>query len=346
MQAVVLRSYSEGWDNIAVDVQPVPRPGVGEVLIRVAAAPINPSDLAFLRGRYAFTKPLPAVPGIECSGTVVAAGSGMLARRLQGKRVACAASETGGGTWADYLVAPARNCLTLPATVSNEQGAMALVNPLTAWALVDIARKRKARAVLQTAAAGALGRMIARLCLRVGLEAIHIVRRPEHVTVLHDLGALHVLDSSDPDFDRRLADLCRRLGASLAFDAVAGEMTGRLLAAMPSGSQIVVYGALSWEACAVDPATLIFSDKSVTGFYLVQWLRHKRLLSLIRLQRQVMPRLTGDLHSEIQARFALADARQALQTYESGMTRGKVLFTPSRLRTGVNACSVHERERG
>lgn len=325
MQAVVLRAYGEGWENIGVGQQPVPRPGPGEVLIRVAAAPINPSDLAFLRGRYAFKTPVPTIPGLEGSGTVVATGSGVLAQRLQGKRVACAASDT-GGTWAEYLVTSARTCIPLPDTVSDEQGAMALVNPLTAWALVDIARRRKTKAVVQTAAAGALGRMIARLCIRFGLDAIHIVRRPEQVDALHRVGARHLLDSSAPDFDTMFADLCRRLGATLAFDAVAGEMTGRLLAAMPRGSQVIVYGALSWEACTVDPGALIFADKSVTGFYLPLWLRHKSLPSLVLLQRRVVPLLTGDLHSEIQARFPLTEARQALQTYESAMTQGKVLF--------------------
>jgi NADPH:quinone reductase len=328
MQAVVLRSYGEGWENITIDHQPVPRPGAGEVLVRVAAAPINPSDLAFMRGLYAFKKTLPVVPGLEGSGTVVATGSGLLARRLQGKRVACAASDTGGGTWAEYLVTSARACLPLPTMVSDEQGAMALVNPLTAWALVDIARSGKTKAIVQTAAAGALGHMIARLCLRFGLDAIHIVRRPEQVSALQSLGAVHVLDSSAPDFDTMFADLCRRLGATLAFDPVAGDLTRRLLAAMPSGSQIIVYGALSWEPCTLDPGHIIFAGKSVTGFYLPLWLKQRSLPSLVLLQRRVMPLLAGDLHSEIQARFPLAEARQALQIYASGMTRGKVLLTP------------------
>jgi NADPH2:quinone reductase len=328
MQAVVLRSYGEGWENITIDQQPVPRPDAGEVLIRVAAAPINPSDLAFMRGLYAFEKNLPVVLGLEGSGIVVATGSGLLARRLHGKRVACAASDTGGGTWAEYLVTSARTCLPLPATVSDEQGAMALVNPLTAWALVDIARKRRTKAIVQTAAAGALGRMIARLCIRFGLDAIHIVRRPEQVSALQGVGAVHVIDSSAPDFDTMFADLCRRLGATLAFDAVAGDLTGRLLASMPSGSQIIVYGALSWEPCTFDPGAIIFAGESVTGFYLPLWIKQRSLLSMVLLQRRVMPLLTGELRSEIQARFPLAEARQALQTYESGMTRGKVLFTP------------------
>lgn len=170
--------------------------------------------------------------------------------------------------------------------------------------------------------------MIARLCLRVGLEAIHIVRRPEQVHALQEVGGRHVLDSSAPDFDRTLADHCRRLGATVAFDAVAGEMTGRLLAVMPAGSQVVVYGALSGAACTVNPRDLLFEEKSVTGFYLPHWLSHKGLPSLALLQRRVMPLLAGELHSEVQARFPLTGAGQALQTYERGMSRGKVLFTP------------------
>lgn len=147
MQAVILRTYGEGWESVTVEHQPVPRPG--EVLVRVAAAPINPSDLAFMRGLYAFQNPLPTTPGLEGSGTVVATGSGLLARRLQGKRVACAAPDA-GGTWAEYVVASARSCIPLPTTVSDEQGSMALVNPLTAWALVDLARRRKTKALVQT----------------------------------------------------------------------------------------------------------------------------------------------------------------------------------------------------
>jgi NADPH:quinone reductase-like Zn-dependent oxidoreductase len=101
MQAVLLRGYEGGPDSITFAEVPVHRPGPGQVLIRIAASPVNPSDLAFIRGLYGFKKALPAIPGFEGSGTVVAAGGGMMARLLLGRRVACAAAEPDihGGAW-------------------------------------------------------------------------------------------------------------------------------------------------------------------------------------------------------------------------------------------------------
>jgi NADPH:quinone reductase-like Zn-dependent oxidoreductase len=106
MRAVQLRAYDGNPESVAVVELPVPRPGPGQVLIRVAASPINPSDLMFIRGLYGFKKPLPATPGFEGSGTVVEAGSGMMPRFLKGRRVACAAADPNiaGGMWAEYVV--------------------------------------------------------------------------------------------------------------------------------------------------------------------------------------------------------------------------------------------------
>ena len=108
MRAVQLRAYDGNPESVAVVELPVPRPGPGQVLIRVAASPINPSDLMFIRGLYGFKKPLPATPGFEGSGTVVEAGSGMMPRFLKGRRVACAAADPNiaGGMWAEYPVSP------------------------------------------------------------------------------------------------------------------------------------------------------------------------------------------------------------------------------------------------
>jgi NADPH:quinone reductase-like Zn-dependent oxidoreductase len=100
MQAVLLE---ENGERLTIGEIPVPQPGPGQVLVRIAAAPVNPSDLGFLRGSYGFQTPFPVVPGFEASGTVVAAGPGLLPRLWLGKRVACAVSAT-GGTWAEYLV--------------------------------------------------------------------------------------------------------------------------------------------------------------------------------------------------------------------------------------------------
>ena len=169
MQALELHSY-EGWrTGLRLVEKPVPRPGAGQVLVRMAAAPVNPADFAFMKGQYGVRKPLPTVPGLEGSGLVVAAGGGLAARFLVGRRVACVAPDHSDGTWAEYLVASPHRCMPLRRGVSLEQGATALVNPLSAWAMLDLARRGGHRTVVQTAAAGALGRMLLRLCRRFGL---------------------------------------------------------------------------------------------------------------------------------------------------------------------------------
>src|SRR5262245_46472731 len=141
MRAIELRSYDGRPESLVLVEKLVPAPGPGQVLVRMAASPINPSDLMFLRGQYGFKKGLPVVPGFEGSGTVVAGGGGFIASMLQGRRVACAAAspDLQDGTWAEYTVTSARLCIPLLRDVDLEQAAMMLVNPLTAWALVDIA---------------------------------------------------------------------------------------------------------------------------------------------------------------------------------------------------------------
>lgn len=328
MRALLLRSY-EGPAGLEVAERPVPRPGRGEVLVHIAASPVNPSDLAFLLGLYAYRKELPCVPGIEASGTVVEAGRGLVGRRLVGKRVACAASESGEGTWAQYAVVRALHCLPLPARVTDHQGAMALVNPLTAWGLMEAARKRRARAVVNTAAASALGRMILRLSKRFGIEVAHVVRREEQTELLRSEGARYVLSSAGPDFDRRLLELCASLPVRLAFDAVGGEMTGRLLTALPRGSRVILYGALSLEPCSLPPGPIIFEEKALDGFYLPNWLAGKNLLSALRVQRAVARLLGTVLGSDVREQVSLDEAPRAVTEYVAAMTEGKVLIVPN-----------------
>src|SRR4026209_2329728 len=143
---------------------PMPRPQAGQVLIRMAAAPINPSDLGSLSGlSYSGKRQFPFTPGLEGSGTVIEAGEGMMPRLLNGRRVACSALLTGDGTWAEYMVTSTQSCIPLNKAVSLEQGSMLLVNPLSALAIFEIAREGKHPAMVSTAAASALGGMILRL---------------------------------------------------------------------------------------------------------------------------------------------------------------------------------------
>ncbi len=325
MRALELR---EGQPAPVLVERPLPVPRRGEVLVRIAAAPINPNDLMFLRDEYEIRKPRPTVPGFEGAGTVVASGGGFVARMMLGRRVACAAGD-GDGTWAEYAVVPALRCVPLRRDVELEQGATLLTNPLTAWVLAARARRERHRGVVLTAAAGALGRMLERLLRRQGLAVVSIVRRPAQVEALRADGAEHVLDSSADGFAGELRDRAARLGATLLLDAVGGETTGRVLAAMPQGSVARVYGMLSNAPCELDPAELVFRGKRVEGFTMYDWLRTTSMLGQLLAVSKVQRRVRDVLATRVQARLPLADHAQALAKAVAGANDGKVLFVPA-----------------
>ncbi len=327
MSAVVVQAFDRGLDGAVVEQRPVPQPGAGEVLVRIAAAPINPSDLSFVQGNY-IRKTLPVVAGFEGAGTVVAVGEGVNAAHWINRRVHCFAGD-GDGTWAAFMRTKAEACTPLPDHLSFEQGAMLVVNPLTAWALLDIARRENVRAVVQSAAAGALGKMIIRLGQRMNITVINVVRRAEQIAELQAFGATHVFNSTDPDFAKQLRAACKETDAKLAFDAVSGDMTGQLLQAMPNGSRVIIYGGLAGQPITLSVDQFIMRNKSVAGFWLTTWMPSQDRADLRRALEEVQELSTGVLQSEVRARFALEDAPNALRDYSDHMSGGKVLFTPS-----------------
>jgi NADPH:quinone reductase len=129
--------------------------------------------------------------------------------------------------------------------MSFEQGSMHCVNPLTALGLLDRAKQYGAQAVIQTAAASQLGRMIVRLAQEDGVPLINIVRKDDQAKILQDLGAEHVLNSTHPDFEDKLFELTKKLRATVCFEAIGGSMTGLIMSKLPSNSTCILYGALS-----------------------------------------------------------------------------------------------------
>ena len=188
MTVAVLNSYS-GADALSIEKRPIPKPGKNEVLVRVAFAPINPSDLATLKGQYGFNDPTPVVPGGEGSGEVVAAGPGLMSSYFQGKRVACTGWGSGGGVWSQYVVKSVKGgVLTLNRSLSLEQGAMSFINPLTASAFIDITKKGGHKSIMLTAAASSLGQMVNRLGRKEGIQIVNVVRRDAQVDLLKAQG--------------------------------------------------------------------------------------------------------------------------------------------------------------
>lgn len=328
MRALRLTAYDGRPESLQLVELPVPQPAAGQVLVRVAAAPINPSDQMFIRGLYGVKRALPTVPGFEGSGTVVAAGS-LPAKLLVGRRVGFTPATGSDGTWAEYVVAPATQCLPLLPRISNEQGSMLFVNPFSAWAMMELARRGKHTALVQSAAASSLGRMLLKLALKEKLPLVNVVRRAEQEQLLRQAGAEHVVNSGEPEFEERLRIKCHELGVTLAFDAVAGPMTGQLAQALVDGGTVIVYGGLSEQEGRISPQELIFRRKKIEGFWLADFFGKGFGRDQLRALASV-PLLVGkDFETPIRARMPLESAAEALRLASSDMTAGKVLFTPA-----------------
>ena len=248
---------SSGELELSLARAPVPEPGDDEILVRVDATPINPSDLAllvggadldrasaseidglpvitapvapaFMRGSTArIDKPLPV--GNEGAGVVVAAGVSVAAQALVGKTVSLA----GGAMYAQYRLAKAAEAFVLPDDASAADGASSFVNPMTALGFVETMRREGHHALVNTAAASNLGQMLVKLCQADGIPLVNIVRSEAQAKLLRDLGAAHVCDSSSETFNDDLVAALLETGALLAFDAVGGgKLAGQILTAM------------------------------------------------------------------------------------------------------------------
>lgn len=334
MRAVVLQEFGNP-SALTVKTIPIPQPMKGQVLVRMEASPINPGDLVFLNGGYATDKPLPCVPGFEGSGTVVANGGGLLGWYLSGKRVACASGfNSPHGCWAEYMATDATHCVELPANVSFEQGSCFFGNPLTAVMFLDSVKCGKHAAVIQSAAASALGKMFLKLCLQERIPLVNIVRRPEQVHTLQALGAEFVLNSQEPDFESELKGLCKQLGASVGFDCVSGSVTGQMLEALMPGAVLYICGALSGApSTGFIAQDFIFLKKKVEGLNLRHWLESASSYKKLKAIRQVSKQLTTIFSTEVVQRFCLEELGQAVDLYSASMSAGKVILIPRALPT-------------
>jgi NADPH2:quinone reductase len=252
---------ADGVVKVWLEPVEVPGPGPGQVVIRMEAAPINPSDLGVLFAgadlaaavssgppdRPEITAPLPDAAmraaagrvgtpmpvGNEGAGTVVAAGTSPEAQALLGKTVAVAA----GAMYTQYRCVDAYQCLELPAGTTAAQGASSFVNPMTALGMVETMRLENHRALVHTAAASNLGQMLHRLCAEEEIPLVNVVRRAEQVEILRSAGANFVCDSSSPDFMAALTAALEATSATLAFDAVGGgRLASQILTCMEAAA--------------------------------------------------------------------------------------------------------------
>jgi NADPH2:quinone reductase len=325
MQAV--RLEKQGGPLVISTVQ-IPLPKEGEVLVKMLAAPVNPSDLIRIKSIPAEQDLNSFIPGIEGSGIVIAAGKGLLPAIWMGKRVACSAHLPESGTWAEYMVTQASLCFPLPGAVSDEQGSMLLVNPMTAMAFFDMIKTERHKAVINSAAAGALGAMIRILGKKKNIPVINVVRNEKQERMLLESGDIYVLNNNDEDFTGKLRLLSLELKATLALDPISGSYTQQLLEAIPYGGTVVLYGNLSGGNEGINLRPLLTDNKKLHGFYLANWMKENGLLKIVRNIIRVRQLLKSDFKVTIQNRFPLDKAQQAVDTYLDNMTGGKVLLVP------------------
>ena len=234
-----------------------PEPSADEVVVRIEASPINPSDLGLLIGaadmataKASGSKDAPVITaqvpeaamkgmagrldesmpvGNEGAGVVVKTGSSDAAKALMGKTVAL----IGGAMYAQYRTVPAKDCLVLPPGTTPAEGASCFVNPLTALGMVETMRREGHKALVHTAAASNLGQMLNRICLKDGIGLVNIVRSPQQADILRKIGAKHICDSTAPAFMDDLTNALVETGATLAFDAIGGgRLAGQILTCM------------------------------------------------------------------------------------------------------------------
>jgi NADPH:quinone reductase-like Zn-dependent oxidoreductase len=290
LRSLVKRSGELEISLVMVDV---PQPAADEIVVRIEGSPINPSDLGLLLGaadvktvRRAGTPDRPIVTadippkamgamagrldeslavGNEGAGVVVAAGTSAEAQALVGKVVAV----IGGAMYAQYRVVKAADCLPMPEGATPADGASSFVNPLTSLGMVETMRREGHTALVHTAAASNLGQMLNKICIQDGVPLVNIVRSPEQVTLLREIGATYVVDSSAPTFVEDLGKAIAASGATLAFDAIGGgTLAGQILAGMEAAvnakatvysrygssvhKQVYIYGGLDTSATVLN----------------------------------------------------------------------------------------------
>jgi NADPH:quinone reductase len=326
MKSIQLLDYDFQKSSFKIFEKPIPDPKDDEVLIKIYLSPINPSDLMYLRGLYGIKKKLPSTPGFEGGGTVVKVGS--KSHFKEGDRVSCVAGAKGDGTWAEYMLVSESNCIKLLDSVSLEQGSLFFVNPLTAYFLFEIGRKKGHTAFLQTAAASALGKMLGKLANYHHIPMIHIVRKESQKVELQNLGFEKVLNSEEPNFQKELFKLSKKFNTTYMIDAVGGETASKIFMTLPYGAEMVCYGNLSEKEIMVQPGLMIFQDKKISGFWLSSYISSLSANEFDECSTIAQELIPTCFQSHIQKKFPLESIFEAIEFYKNNMSLGKIVIQP------------------
>jgi len=326
MRALVFDRFGEPTEVLQLRDLPLPKPGPGQVRVRMIASPINPSDLLFIRGVYGRRDEPPAVPGFEGVGIVEESGGGLLGWRVLGRRVAVLNSQ--GGNWQEQVILPARQAVPVPDDLPDEQAASFFVNPATALVMVTrVLKVPPGEWLLQTAANSALGKMVIRLSHALGFHTVNIVRRESARQELEPLRPDAVVVWNDNDLSQLLREQLPQVPLRYALDCVGGKLGSQVISCLGPQGHLLVYGTLSGEPLVFSPRDLMVNSRKVEGFWLSEWTKRQSAWTMLRLFRQIIRLMRrGVLVTDVAAQYPIERFQEALQHAQASGRTGKVLL--------------------
>lgn len=325
MRVARYTQHGEPSDVITLVDEETPVPGAGEVTIRMEAAPVHLADLYCMQGKERFQPPLPAVPGFEGVGRIAALGSGVSDWSV-GDRVfppmAC-------GAWRDALNVSATDLLPAPEGDAAQLSLMPINPPTSYLILEDYGDLQEGDWIIQNAANSNCGRYLIELAKLRGIKTVNVVRRPELIAELVDLGGDVVLVDGD-DLSERVMAATGGVPPKLGVDAVNGMATARIASCLADGSTVLAYGMLTGEPCMLPPDVVFIRDIRLEGFYTIRQFG-KRSPEEVRKIYDDLFRLfeSGELTAKIAATYPLDQVREAIiHAGRRGADRdGKVILT-------------------
>lgn len=360
---------SDGELQISLQELDVPNPKSHEVVVRIEAAPINPSDMwpmfgpaNLLEAKLSEDKTMLTAPvhkgmlpriksrldmvlpiGNEGAGTVVAAGESDAAQAMLGKTVAVLS----GATYSQYCTVPYQACIVHNEGTTAKQAASSFVNPLTALGMVETMRMEGHTALVHTAAASALGQMLNKICLAEGVDVVNIVRKPEQADILKKIGAKYVCDSSSESFKVDLYKAIEETGATLAFDAIGGgELVSDILTAMEmvgskdakgfntygseANKQVYIYGGLDFAPTVLNRAYGM--TWGIGGWLLMRFLGKLPIPKALELHKRVANEINTTFATEFtdELDFEQAMTPETVLQYNAKKTGEKFFINPNK----------------
>ncbi|GAA1214685.1 zinc-binding dehydrogenase [Microbacterium maritypicum] len=323
MRALIHSRFGEAEDVLAVEERPVPEPAAGQVRLRIVLSPIHNHDLWTVRGTYGFKPELPAASGTEALGIVDALGEGV-EHLAVGQRVA-----TGGtfGAWAEYIVANAAGLIPVLDSLSDESAAQLVSMPFSTISLLQFLDVNEGDWIVQNAANGAVGRMLAQLGAARGVHVLGLVRRAEGVEELRAQGIDNVISTDQDDWREQAARLTGGAPIVAGVDSVGGSASGDVLSLLSEGGTLVAFGAMNSPVMEIASSDVIFKQAIVKGFWGSKVIQQLDAATRGALFGELIQRVTdGTLTLPVAGVFDAADVADAVRLSMTPGRVGKVLL--------------------